>query len=192
MRHSRAAVLFALLSSLVFFSHAGARGLAPADSGVATPIYPAPWYLQNPNPCVNDSIILVVTGYEATPCDSFIGARVIDSRHVLIQRQVYSDRFCFAAPFKFFPVPLNLGLFPAGTSTIHILTDVRSVSSSTSDTGVVAVSEAALDVNVSSSCGPPPPPGGLLPFVDSVSFVNRRPGVPGPAQMCPEIGRAHV
>ena len=56
------------------FQRVRGRGLqdavqeTPLDSGVVVPVYPAPYYLANPNPCTSDSVILVVTGYRSTIC----------------------------------------------------------------------------------------------------------------------------
>src|SRR5690349_7294367 len=46
------------------------------------------WYLQNPRPCVRDTVVLVVAGFDSTPCVSFVEAFARDSAHVVYHTQV--------------------------------------------------------------------------------------------------------
>ena len=47
-------------------------GPVPDTTGILTP-----WHIVPKSPCVNDSVLMVVRGFVATPCDSFIGAEAI-------------------------------------------------------------------------------------------------------------------
>lgn len=135
-------------------------GPVPDTTGILTP-----WRIEPRFPCVRDSVTMVVRGFVATPCDSFAGAEAIGPLHVRIRVQHYADRYCFAAPFQFFPVPVPLGVFPAGSHTG--LVDVETTVITQDSATTVSTQQFRFDFNVTSECGPPPQPG-PLPYVNSI------------------------
>src|SRR5262245_58694749 len=87
-------------------------GPVPDTTGLLTT-----WRIEPRFPCIHDSVTMVVRGFVSTPCEVFVGAEAIGPLHVRIRLQHYADRYCFAAPFQFFPVPVPRGVFPAGSHT---------------------------------------------------------------------------
>ncbi len=167
----RAFVAASFVSALLA-SAALAQGSTPGDSGFVGPPIPAPWPnpgILPPAPCVIDSVFVQVMGYEATPCDSFMGAEVVGPSSVRVRNQVYSDRQCLIGPFKFYPIRLNMGRFPAGEQGITINRETLVISSRGDSAYAVNVGEK-LPFYVSASCSldtvpPPPPPPSALPYV---------------------------
>src|SRR5262245_45121755 len=140
---------------------AAPSGPVPDTSGILTP-----WRIEPPFPCSSDSVFMIVRGFVATPCDSFAGAEAIGPLHVRIRTQHYVDRYCFAAPFQFYPVPVPLGVFPAGTHSG--LVDLERTEIHDDGTTTVSTRQVRFEFMVSSECLPPVPPNPPLPFVDAI------------------------
>jgi hypothetical protein len=122
------------------------------------------WHLRNPNPCVRDSVVLVVAGFDSTPCDSFIGAFARGPAHVVYHTEVRDSIACPLMLPRTFPIPLNLGLFPAGPQRIEIewVIDHRMPS------GLVRTETRRIPIEfvVAAECTP----AGGLPFVEHVQI----------------------
>jgi len=153
----------------------GAAGALAAPGGTASSSEPLPpgtdpaandfrWRLLNPNPCVRDSVVLVVAGFESTPCDSFIGAFARDPTHVVYHTEVRDSIACPLVLIRTFPIPVPLGLFPAGPQRIEIewVIDHRMPS------GRVRTETRRIPIEfvVSAECAP----AGGLPFVEHVQI----------------------
>jgi flagellar hook capping protein FlgD len=139
---------------------------APVDSLPDTTGFPTPWRIVPAVPCELDSVFMIVRGFVATPCDSFISAEAVSPLFVRIRRLTYIDRRC-PEPAIFYPVPLALGRFAAGqhTGTVELVTiQMRSDGSSTT------LEQAfRFDFTVAADCSiPPPPTPGALPYVHSI------------------------
>jgi len=161
-----AACAFALTAPA---AHPSAAGPVPDTTGLLTP-----WRIEPANPCVIDSVFMIVRGFVATPCDSFLGAEAIDPLHVRIRTQVYMDRACFAAPFIFYPVPVALGRFPAGPQMG--LVDVETIKIRQDGSTTTATQQFRFDFTVADSCpGAPLPPPELPPFVRSIGIDPEQP-----------------
>ncbi len=157
------ALVFAtVISTVVPPAHTAPVGPLPDSTGILTS-----WRLEPVSPCVQDSIYMIVRGFVATPCDSFLGAEAIDSLHVRIRTQVYADRMCFAPPLVFYPVPVGLGRFAAGSHAgiVDVVTAyVREDGSATR-----MVQQFRFEFVVSPDCPTPPPPTPPpLPFVNAI------------------------
>src|SRR5262245_64305431 len=87
---------------------------APAEN------YTADLIIYPPAPCTADTVTLLVRGFVATPCDSFLSVERYGLNQVRIITQVYSTRECFAAPFQFYSVPIVMGRYPAGRNQIMV------------------------------------------------------------------------
>lgn len=174
------ALLATVLASALLAPVAAAQYSAPGDSGWTGPPVPGPWPPQYlvlpPSPCVMDSIVVQVMGYEATPCDSFMGAEVIGPSHIRVRNQVYANRRCFAAPSKFYPILLNMGHFQGGLHAFAIEQQTY-VLTEPSVTPSITTSKFELPFYVSASCSldtvwppppPPPPPPSSLPYVSRI------------------------
>ncbi len=174
---------------LLMFLAALAIG-APSFAADEPPAPPPPspiniirWRLLNPYPCVKDTVVLVVAGYSPTPCDSFVGASVRDSAHVVYHTFVRDSIACALVLPHFYPVPLRLGRFSAGPHRVDVLWLIDHLTPS----GRTYSEErhAAVEFSVSEQCPspPPPPPPGPLPFVDRI--VIGRNAVGDPPRICP-------
>ena len=122
------------------------------------------WRLLNPHPCVRDTVVLVVAGFAPTPCDSFIEAFARDPTHVLYHTEVRDSIACPAVLPRIHPIPLVLGLFPAGPQRIEIEWVIDHV-----EPGTVVVREVRhipIDFVVSAECVV----FGRLPYVDHVQI----------------------
>ena len=152
-------------------------GPLPDTTGMLTP-----WRIEPAIPCVHDSVFMIVRGFVATPCDSFLGAEAIDSLHVRIRTQVYADRACFAAPFIFYPVPVSLGSFAAGP---HVgLVDVETIEIRQDSSTTTSTQQFRFGFSVSDQCLPPPPvPPGPLPYVNSIGTVPQQPCATRPTSL---------
>jgi hypothetical protein len=141
----------------------------PSTSGAGTPGTDpnvpgnSLFHLQNPRPCVRDSVVLVVPGYKATACDSFIGVHVEAPTHVVYHTWVNDTVACPLVLLRTYPIRLNLGLFPAGPQRIEIEWVTEHVTRSGISTEVRRV---PIDFVVSADCVPP----GRLPYVDHVQI----------------------
>jgi len=128
------------------------------------------WRLHPAHPCVQDEVALIVRGFHATPCDSFIGAEAVGPGRVRVRTQVHDLRLCFVGPTEFFDVPVALGRFPAGPNAIEILSEIVHVGS---DGGPdTARFESRLGFDIAAECLPPV---GDLPFVNGAATDPRRP-----------------
>lgn len=167
MRHLRPTLIAllaaaALLSPLARRAAAAPSGPVPDTSGILTP-----WRIEPQFPCVHDSVAMIVRGFVSTPCEVFVGAEAIGPLHVRIRLQHYADRACFAAPFQFFPVPVPLGLFPAGSHTG--LVDIETTVFIQDTASTVTTQQLRFGFNVTTECRPEPPPQDLLPYVNSIA-----------------------
>src|SRR5262245_35356182 len=170
MRHHRP-TLIAALAAAALFSPAAPRALAgpvPDTTGILTP-----WRIEPRLPCIHDSVTMVVRGFVATPCDSFMGAERIGPLHVRIHVLHYADRYCFAAPILFYPVPVPLGVFPAGSHTglVDVLTTTITGDTASTD----ALQQFRFGFDVTPECGQEPPPPGQLPYVNSIGTDPEHP-----------------
>src|SRR5262249_28881066 len=91
-------------------------GAGPGDPGAPS----FRWSLLNPHPCVSDTVVLVVAGFESTPCESLIEAFARDSAHVVYHTQVRDSVGCVLVLPHTYPIRIPLGLFPAGPQRIDI------------------------------------------------------------------------
>jgi hypothetical protein len=167
--------LIVLLAAAALISPAAPRAAAapsgpvPDTTGILTP-----WRIEPQFPCVHDSVAMIVRGFVSTPCEVFVGAEAIGPLHVRIRLQHYADRYCFAAPFQFFPVPVPLGLFPAGSHAG--LVDIETTVFIQDTASTVTTQQFRFDFNVTSDCGPvPPPQPGPLPYVNSITTDPEHP-----------------
>ncbi len=119
-----------------------------------------------PIPCADQDVTILVRGFEATPCDSFLSAERMDAHTIRVRTQVYSTRECLAAPFEFFSVPVVMGRFPAGSNQIVLLreTIVRD------EVGVrdTTRTTSSLSFDVATSCSSASLPAQQLPFVEEI------------------------
>ncbi|HKQ59232.1 MAG TPA: FlgD immunoglobulin-like domain containing protein [Candidatus Eisenbacteria bacterium] len=120
----------------------------------------APWRIYPPAPCVSDTVFMIVRGYEATPCDSFMSAEAVNPLLVRIRLHDYGDRRCFAAPSVFYPVPVVLGRFPAGTHQGIVEYQITTEYDDGSTT--ITTRSETFSFNVTSSCRG-------LPYVSSIT-----------------------
>jgi hypothetical protein len=125
-------------------------------------------------PCTQDTVTVFVRGWIATPCDSFLGAEKTGPRSIVVRSQVYAYRQCLAAPFQFFSVPVVMGTFPAGSSSIEIVHEVIGIGGENArDT---TRTSSSLSFDVSPVCQPPVPvPAEELPYVLHVGTVPNPP-----------------
>src|SRR5262245_46403299 len=106
MRFPRAPFMALILALAAFAPHATGiahAGPVPDTTGILTP-----WRIVPANPCVTDSVFMVVRGFADTPCDQFIGAEAITPLHVRIRTVRYVDRRC-PEPSAYYEVPVLLG-----------------------------------------------------------------------------------
>ncbi len=177
MATSRLRLMFSLGALLVI----GAPSFA--DQAPPTPIILPEnglrWGLVNRYPCVQDTVVLVALGFEATACDSFEGASASDSVHVMYRTLVRDSTICPAVMPRFYVIPLRLGRFSAGAHTLDItwVIDHRTPSGRT----YREERPFTLDFVVSQQCAAPPPPG-VLPFVDHIQIGREALGDP---RVCP-------
>jgi hypothetical protein len=125
------------------------------------PAWPG-WSLSPAHPCIRDSVTLTVTGFYATPCDSFIGVEKLDSLHVRVRALVRDGYACLVAPIPY-PIRVPLGLFPAGLQTLdleHELVHLAPDGTQYSD-----VRDTLVDFQVTTDCPPVPGP---LPYVSAI------------------------
>lgn len=160
--------LFALLVALAAFVPTAAINASPVDTLPDTTGINPSWRIEPPHPCVADSVSMVVRGYVATPCDSFVGAEAISPLFVRIRTVTRIERHCFAAPFIFYDVPLPLGTFIAGTHSgivEHETTLLREDGSST-----LSTQQFRFGFEVAPECSIPPPPPlpGELPYTHTI------------------------
>jgi flagellar hook capping protein FlgD len=122
------------------------------------------WHLENPHPCVRDSVVLVVAGFEPTACDTFLAAFARTSTQVVYHTAVNDSIVCPAVLPRIHPIRLNLGLFPAGPQGINVewVIDHHTPSGGS----YTEVRQAAIDFTVSPDCVV----FGRLPFVEQVQI----------------------
>ena len=125
------------------------------------------WHLENPHPCVRDSVVLVVAGFEPTACDTFLGAFARTSTQVVYHTAVNDSIGCPAVIPRIYPIRINLGFFPAGQQGIKIewLIDHHTPSGGS----YTEVRQEAIDFTVSPDCVV----FGRLPFVEHVQIGPR-------------------
>ena len=165
--------LVALMLAVAALASAPTLQAAPVDSLPDTTGILTPWRLEPARPCVHDSVFMIVRGFVATPCDSFLGAEAISPLFVRIRRQVNVDRACFTGPTTFYPVPVALGRFAAGAHAgivELVTTEVRNDRTTTR-----LAQQFRFDFVVDSLCEIPPPGPGPLPFVHSIGTEPPRP-----------------
>ena len=162
IRASSATLLLAVvLGGWMTTAAATPSGPVPDTTGILTS-----WRIDPASPCTRDPVFMIVRGFVATPCDSFMDAEALGPLHVRIRRQVYVDRQCFAAPVQFYPVPVALGRFTAGP---HMgLVDVETVERRSDGSVTRATQQFRFDFVVAAECPEPPPPPGPLPYVASI------------------------
>ncbi len=151
------------------FVNAAPAGPVPDSSGLLTP-----WRLEPAAPCVHDSAFMLVRGFVATPCDSFIGAEAITPLFVRIRTQVNVERLCFAAPTIFYGVPVPLGRFAAGP---HMgIVEVETIQMQSNGSSTRLAQQYRFDFVVAAECSIPPPPSPLpLPYVHTIGTEPPRP-----------------
>jgi hypothetical protein len=180
MRAARTSYIAALLA---FAGLATAAALAPVSAGPLpdTTGMPTPWRLEPASPCVRDSVFMIVRGYVATPCDSFLGAEAVTPLHVRIRTQVHADRRCFAPPSVFYPVPVALGRFPAGPHTGIVEVETIEIRDDGSRTRLVQ--QFRFDFVVRADCDSIPPAPPPLPYVSHIAVGPG--GLCGQGPICP-------
>lgn len=144
--------------------HAAPEGAPPDTGGILTT-----WRVVPPQPCVLDSVSMLVRGYVATPCDSFVGAEAITPLFVRIRQVQRIERQCFAAPSIFYEVPLPLGRFIAGTHSGIV--EVATTLLREDGTSTLMTQQFRFGFEVAAECSippPPPPPTDTLPYVQTI------------------------
>ena len=142
----------------------------PDTAGILTP-----WRIEPPIPCVEDSVFMIVRGFVATACDSFLGAEAVNPLFVRIRLQTWGDRDCPAPPNQFYPVPVALGRFPDGPQ--RGIVEVELTTAFSTGPPTVSTQQYPFEFDVDSACAgpPPPPPPGPLPYVHSIGTDPERP-----------------
>lgn len=141
---------------------------APADSLPDTTGIYTSWRIEPPHPCYLDSVSMVVRGYVATPCDSFIGAEAITPLFVRIRQVARIERRCLIGPTIFYPVPLPLGRFPAGTHSGIVELETTLLREDGTSTLMTQQFRFGFEVAAECSIPPPPPPPGPLPYTHTI------------------------
>jgi hypothetical protein len=164
----------AMLLATAILAPASPIHASPADSLPDTTGIHTSWRIEPARPCVNDSVFMIVRGYVATPCDSFIGAQAITPLFVRIRQQVRVELACFVGPTIFYPVPLALGRFPAGTHSGIVEVVTTQLREDGSSTTMTQQFRFGFEVAATCSIPPPPPPPGPLPYTHTIGTEPER------------------
>jgi len=158
------AIAGALATGMAVADGASAGPTGSEAGGLVAGISPA-------QPCPRDQVYLLVRGYVATPCDSFIDARRLDPSHVRIRTLIRDGMACLVGPSQFFVVPVLLGSFPVGPVVVDVEHEIVHLAPDGSTRSEFLHEPFAIDVQP--ECHAPVPTS--LP---GVSVIRTEPAVP--------------